>query len=769
MWKETGLSEGMQRSAADTIAALRRARIAVGRVIAGSFICHSIAATAANVGGITVTAAPAQPQIVHPATSTVVNVSATDTIPIIVWQESTPAHGTLQLPAGGCPLAAVATCAITYTAAAGYIGQDQFTVSASDDATNTGAVTVTVTTYPSAPTAKNFTAQTNNTAPVSVDLAANQDITYDAAVPPTGVTVTVAAAPAHGTATVSGTTITYTPNSTFSGTDTVGYQVSDGGLQNASATMTITVAQTTMNIPTDIVGQLQAAGSSELTAAGFTVAVVQQVSPSVPVGRVITTQPAPGTAAPRGSSVKLIVSQGPGPAAAGPISNTPGLTPEQVAAARGLEKTCDALASAYTTGGTTLSAKQLDLLNKCTAIISDYSGATNVPGLQQALNAISGRQATAMARIPMQFAAGQITNIGARLDALRAGEHGISFSGLDFGTPPAAQFAFAPLMEIAKSFFAGNALGGGAGDDSSGRLFGDRLGVFVTGTLRRGQQTTTDAEEGFDFKNTGLTFGADYRIGDAYVQGIAAGYGKSRSIFDDTGGRLDAKHASVALYGSYFTDRYHADWQAGFGHNSYDLGRSINYQSSSTSTGCGGGVCSTNSSGSTGAREYSFSTSTGMDFHRDAFAFGPTFELDYKQLAVNGFTESGPSGLDLAFGGMTTNSLLSKVGGYGSYAIKTLFGVVLPQVRARYVHEFLNAARTQSVAFAADTLPGAADRAFNVYTDQPDRNYLDWRASVLFQFPYGLAGFIEYGSVAGLQNISMHELNMGLRVETGLR
>lgn len=753
--------------------ALLRARIAAGIAGAGTLVCHSIPAMAASAGGITVTAAPTQPQIVHPATSTIVNISATDTnvadVLSLTWEPTIPTHGTLQLPAGGCPTAAVSTCVMTYTAAAGYIGQDQFTVFVADNVNGSATVTVTVNTYPSPPTAKNFTVQTNNTAPVSVDLAGSQDITYDAAVPATGVMVTVAAAPAHGTATVSGTTITYTPNSTFSGTDTVGYQVSDGGLQNASATMTIAAAQVVVNIPANIIGQLQAAGSSELIAAGFTVAIAQQVSSSVTAGHIIATQPAPGTTAPRGSAVKLIVSQGPGPATAGPISNTPGLTPEQVAAARGLEKTCEALASTYTAGGTTLNAKQLDLLNKCTAIISDYSGATNVSGLQQTLNAISGRQATASARIPMQFAAGQISNIGARLDAVRAGEHGVSFSGLDFGAPSAAQAGFAPLIDFARSLFGSNPLGGGAGDDSNGALFGGRLGIFVTGTLRQGTQTTTDAEQGFNFKNTGLTFGADYRLGDTYVMGIAGGYGKSRSIFDDNGGRLDAQHTSVALYGSYFTDRYHVDWQAGFGHNSYDLGRSIAYESSSTSVGCAGGVCLTDSAGSTGAREYSFSTSTGMDFHRDAFAFGPTFELDYKQVAVNGFTESGPSGLDLAFGGITSSSLVAKAGGYTSYAIKTSFGVILPQVRASYIHEFLNDARTQSVQFAADTLPGASGRTFDVYTDQPDRNYFDWRASVLFQFPYGIAGFIEYGRLAGLQNISMHELNMGLRVETGLR
>jgi hypothetical protein len=112
--------------------------------------------------------------------------------------------------------------------------------------------------------------------------------------------------------------------------------------------------------------------------------------------------------------------------------------------------------------------------------------------------------------------------------------------------------------------------------------------------------------------------------------------------------------------------------------------------------------------------------------------------------------------------------LQTNLGGYASYAIKTSLGVIVPQVRGRYVHEFLNDARTQSVEFAADTLPGAGDRAFNVYTEKPGRDYFDWRTSVLLQFPYGIAGFIEYGRVAGLRNISMQELNIGLRVETGL-
>jgi uncharacterized protein YhjY with autotransporter beta-barrel domain len=363
----------------------------------------------------------------------------------------------------------------------------------------------------------------------------------------------------------------------------------------------------------------------------------------------------------------------------------------------------------------------------------------------------------------MQFAAGQIGNIADRLAALRSGAQGLSVSGLDLGAPGASQAALTPLLGLFRDLF-GMPLGGGAGDEPGG-LFSDRLGIFVSGTLRRGTEATTDAESGFDFRNTGVTAGADYRLGTSYVLGAAAGFGRTATGFDDDGGRLDAKHTSLSLYGSYFQNHYHIDWQASVGHNAYGLTRELQYQSSSLSVGCNGISCSTETAGSTSARQFTLSSSAGGDFNAGAFAFGPTLEVEYKQVSVNGFAEGGPSGLDLAFGAITSTSLLSKAGGYVSYAIKTPWVVILPQARVRYMHEFLNDQRTQSVQFAADTLPDAADRAFLVYTDEPDRDYIDWRASVSFQFPHGIAGFVDYGGTAGLQNMSVHEFNVGLRIE----
>jgi uncharacterized repeat protein (TIGR01451 family) len=444
-----------------------------------------------------------------------------------------------------------------------------------------------------------------------------------------------------------------------------------------------------------------------------------------------------------------------------PVSSVPTLTKEQASVASALQSTCTALANASATG-TVLGTKQQDLLGKCTSIIGDYQTTGNAAQLAAALTAISGRQATATARLPMQFAAGQEATLSDRLDEVRAGARGISVAGLDLGDGGALS-QLGPLQDMLKSWL-GRTLGGAAGDEEGG-LLGNRLGIFLTGTLRDGTLTPTDAEAGFNVRDTGLTVGVDYRLGSSYILGISGGFGRTTAGFDDNGGRLDSKNVSGQLYGSYFTDHFHLDWVAGFGHEGYNLTRQIDYASSSTGTGCDGTVCDLLTTGETSAHTFNSSLAAGGDFHEDALAFGPTLEVEYKQVRVNGFDESGDSGLDLNYGSITMSSLVSKVGGYVSYAWNTRWFVVLPQLRARYLHEFQNDQRTQTVQFGADTLPGAADRTFLIYTDPADRNYFDWRASVLIQFPFGIAGFVDYGGIAGLKDMSMHEFNIGLRVE----
>jgi uncharacterized protein YhjY with autotransporter beta-barrel domain len=443
--------------------------------------------------------------------------------------------------------------------------------------------------------------------------------------------------------------------------------------------------------------------------------------------------------------------------------------PALVSVAQGVENTCTTLSQ--TTAA--LTSAQQKLLTACTSIIQALGGASASPAQIQAvtntLNAVSGRQMTAQQRASVEMAGGQLTNIGSRLSQLRAGDRGINLSGLNIEMPmdaaagTAASLARTPILNVGKDVW--NNLVGGNSGDAPGGILGDRLGIFVNGSIKRGSRDQTGDETGFDFRSTGVTAGIDYRFTDHTVWGVAFSHAPSTTTFTDGSGRVDARSNAASLFGTYYRSDYYVDWLGSFGHNTYDSTRIV----SCSISNCGVDLSAT-ALGSTGAKQFAFATSGGWNFRSGPFVFGPDLAIDYLQVNINGFVESGNSGLELAYGDQVGKSLLTKLGVHGSYAWSTQFAVISPQIQARYLHEFQNAAQSAVVQFAADTFNSAPGTpggdSFKVFTDPPDRNYFDWRLGVVAQFPFGAAFYIQYAGTQGLQYTHMHDFGFGLRVQT---
>jgi len=157
--------------------------------------------------------------------------------PLSISAVGSPAHGTAQ----------ISGTHVLYTPTSGYVGSDVFTYTV----TNTKGLTasarvlitvnaVVVTPPPSnqgPPVARDDTATTPYATPVTVNVLANDSDPGGYAL-----TVTGATPPAHGTAHINAdNSITYTPNSTYSGNDRFSYSISNGHGGSASANVILTV------------------------------------------------------------------------------------------------------------------------------------------------------------------------------------------------------------------------------------------------------------------------------------------------------------------------------------------------------------------------------------------------------------------------------------------------------------------------------------------------------------------------------------------------
>lgn len=127
---------------------------------------------------------------------------------------------------------------ITFTPNNGYSGTTnfQYKITGADNSTSTATVTVTVNAF-AAPTANNDTATTGQNIPVTVNVLGN-DVAGDGTIN----SIQITSGPANGTATVNGSNnIVYTPNASFTGTNTVTYKITDSNNKTATATLTVTV------------------------------------------------------------------------------------------------------------------------------------------------------------------------------------------------------------------------------------------------------------------------------------------------------------------------------------------------------------------------------------------------------------------------------------------------------------------------------------------------------------------------------------------------
>jgi len=291
----------------------------------------------------------------------------------------------------------------------------------------------------------------------------------------------------------------------------------------------------------------------------------------------------------------------------------------------------------------------------------------------------------------------------------------------------------------------GNANCLSAGGAAADTMPFEGLNLFVT-TDYQNKQKDEAAEAGFGSDRAGFTVGLDSPM-DWGVIGGALNYNHTWGDFDHNGGDFDQDSFGGLLYGSYYpSDSSFIDGVIGLAGKGYTLDRTAVVE---------GGIVGSNR-GDTIGFEFQSSLSGGYDFSFDNFTIGPRVGIHYLRTELDGFTESGTR-TALHYDDQVEDSLTTTAGFQGSVAISTSFGVVVPQVNAEYVHEFLNDRRT--IHASADGVQ------FSFVTDPPDRDYFNVGGGVVFVLPDGISPFLSYSAEVANRFEEVHTVTAGVRLE----
>lgn len=486
--------------------------------------------------------------------------------------------------------------------------------------TGTRSYDLAVTANP--PTANPLTAETLDGQAVTVDVGGGS-----------ATSVAIATPPAHGTASVSGMAITYTPGATFTGTDTLAYTLTGAGGTSAPATLTITVR------PRPV-----ASGQQVSTPAATPVSVdlTENASGGPFTGATLVAVPPASAGAAVLSGFTLTFTPAPGFAGTATVAFT--------------------LSNAFATSAATITIT--------VAARADPTRDADVMGLLNAQTAATRR-----------FASSQIGNFQQRLEALHdfAGDGAIT-NRVDFvqGVAIAVDSSCGAFDAVAQAAGACGSIQPAADPvwrdaGPQGRNGGSRVTVWTGGSINFGESGGSD---GFDFQTTGLSAGIDYRLARDFVLGLGAGYGRDVSDVGDKGSRSTGSSYTAALYASYQPGRhFFLDGVTGYQWLSFDPERTVT---------AGGASADGQRDGS----QWFASISAGGKFALDAWRITPYARLDLARASLEAYTEDGDPLTALHYGQQDVETTTGNLGLTLDYDYAAGFGTVSPQLRLQYQHDF---------------------------------------------------------------------------------
>jgi outer membrane lipase/esterase len=458
--------------------------------------------------------------------------------------------------------------------------------------------------------------------------------------------------------------------------------------------------------------------------------------------------------------------------------NANGGTQVQRSIASAVQATCTGLAAQ---GGLQLAdgTSKKDLFLRCNEMVGTANalngasparslGYTKADQLLGSLQQISGEELSAQGSLSTQVSAGQFANISGRLNALRLG-----------GSSTASRGRVAALDQngngelLAANPNAGR-LGSGASADSQGGL--DRKwGWFAETSYGFGDHDQTTAEDGFDFDSVSVTTGTDYNFGSS-VLGFSVGFDRYNADFDKrtlvTGGDVKVEGISGSVFGAYNGDGLSMSGIATYGSLSSDVTRRAVYTSFNNACNPACPSVSRSFTGSPDGSYVALGLTLSKDFTVGGWDLTPSLSGSYRNVDVDGYSEKesvANGGLAIAYNDQTIKSTKSILGIAVSKPFSKSFGVLTPNFRAEWHHEFEDDARTLSAKYAVEnttdlnTATSDCVSCFAFSTDQPESDFGVVGLGLSATFAQRMQGYVYYETLLGAQDLTSNSIAIGIR------
>lgn len=352
-----------------------------------------------------------------------------------------------------------------------------------------------------------------------------------------------------------------------------------------------------------------------------------------------------------------------------------------------------------------------------------------------------------------------------RLEELRqeGQEEGRQSSSMQFN--PLGMLSMAGLgnLNVNSPFYAASTAMGSsnAGFMTSNQSRWKGLGFFATGRVESLNRDVTRFQDGYNSTILGFSAGVDYRVSKTFVAGMLGNFSNTGGDWRGGGTFSTNSYGWLAFAHILPTEKTFIQVTGGYTRNNYLINRLATAVVTSTAPQNNRIVDSFASSNSNGDVANA-SVLAGYDHPFGRFIIGPRAGVYYTRTHIGSYAENGGGGIGLAYGDQDIDSLQSTFGLFGSTAYSTRFGVLVHQVSADYVHEFMNHQRQIDVRFTEDLR--ADPTRFTFQNESPARDYGNISTGLVMALPNGWQPFVNFRAMVGNEQFTNYAGTFGLRI-----